>query len=425
MMTFFPTPYPDEILYSVFARYHEKSPNFNGSETAGDLFSVKRIVCSLEFPTLLANLVHNMPLNSPFDVDSLIVEHTLFPYYTVFLSLENREIIRQYMWHGDVEIYNKITGITNPLAENKFLRFCPRCNEEDFERYGELYWHRVHQIRGIYICPYHKIPIYNSSVLLEDNKYKYVAATEKNCIVGNEVVYEQRTYEKLLLISEDMCWILNNQVINTNIKEQYSNRLKILEYATVNGSLRQKKLIADFEAFWGSEILQMTHNTIRKTNNSNWLLKMGWNKATIEDPLKHILFMRFLGLSPEVLFNQNVEYLPFGKGPYPCLNPVCKQYKKQVIENVEIRNSYKNKSPIGYFTCPNCGFSYLRRGPDTKKEDKYRYSRIVDFGDYWREELIRLLKYNSVPTVAKLMGTSHTTVYDFLRRNENNKHPPP
>jgi predicted RNA-binding Zn-ribbon protein involved in translation (DUF1610 family) len=416
MMTFFPTPYPDEILYSVFARYHEKSPNFNGSETARDLFNVKRIVCSLEFPTLLANLVRNMPLNSPFDVDRLIFEHTLFPYYTVFLSLENRGIIRRYMLHGDVEIYNKITGIINPLAENKFLRFCPKCNKEDMERYGELYWHRVHQIRGIYICPHHKIPIYNSSVSFEDNKYKYIAATERNCVVETEVVYEPKTYEKLLIIAEDMNWILNNPEIKTKIKEQYLNQLKILEYATVNGGLRQKNLITDFETFWGSEILQMTHNTIRKTNNSNWLLKMGWNKATIEDPLKHLLFMRFLGLSPEVLFNQNVGYLPFGKGPYPCLNPVCKQYKKHIIENVEIKNNYKTKSPIGYFTCPNCGFSYLRRGPDTRKEDKYRYSRIVDFGDYWREELIRLLKYNSVPTVAKLMGTSHTTVYDYLKK---------
>lgn len=52
-----------------------------------------------------------------------------------------------------------------------------------------------------------------------------------------------------------MCWVLNNPVINTNIKVQYLNQLKILEYATVNGSLRQKKLIADFEAFWGSGIL--------------------------------------------------------------------------------------------------------------------------------------------------------------------------
>lgn len=249
MMTFFPTPYPDEILYSVFARYHEKSPNFNGSETARDLFNVKRIVCSLEFPTLLANLVRNMPLNSPFDVDRLILEHTLFPYYTVFLSLENRGIIRRYMLHGDVEIYNKITGIINPLAENKFLRFCPKCNKKDMERYGELYWHRVHQIRGIYICPHHKIPIYNSSVSFEDNKYKYIAATERNCVVETEVVYEPKTYEKLLIIAEDMNWILNNPEIKTNIKEQYLNQLKILEYTTVNGGLRQKNLITDFETF--------------------------------------------------------------------------------------------------------------------------------------------------------------------------------
>ncbi len=416
MMTFFPTPYRDEILYSVFARYHDKSPNFNGSETARDLFNVNRIVCSLEFPTLLANLLQNMPLNSPFDADRLIVEHTLFPFYTAFLSLKNKNIIRQYMLYGDVEIYNKITSIINPLAENKFLRFCPKCNKEDLDIYGELYWHRIHQIRGVYICPIHKAPIYDSSVSFEENKYKYVAATEKNCIVESEIVYEHKIYEKLLLIAEDMQWILNNPEIKTNIKNQYLNQLKILEYATVNGGIRQKNLITDFEAFWSDDILQMTQNTITKTNNCNWLFKMGWDKATIEDPLKHILFMRFLSLTPDVLFNHNIEYLPFGKGPYPCLNPVCVKYENEIIENVEIRNSYKTKSPIGYFTCPECGFSYLRRGPDKKIEDRYRYSRIVDYGDYWREELMRLLKNNSVPKVAKLMGTTHTTVYDYIRR---------
>jgi len=226
MMTFFPTPYRDEILYSVFARYHDKSPNFNGSETARDLFNVNRIVCSLEFPTLLANLLQNMPLNSPFDADRLIVEHTLFPFYTAFLSLKNKNIIRQYMLYGDVEIYNKITSIINPLAENKFLRFCPKCNKEDLDIYGELYWHRIHQIRGVYICPIHKAPIYDSSVSFEENKYKYVAATEKNCIVESEIVYEHKIYEKLLLIAEDMQWILNNPEIKTNIKNQYLNQLR-------------------------------------------------------------------------------------------------------------------------------------------------------------------------------------------------------
>ena len=414
MIIFFPTPYPDEILYSVFARYHDKSPNLNGSETAKDLFNVNRIVCCVEFPSLLANLLQNMPLNNPYDVDRLIADHTLFSFYTAFTSPENKNLIRQYMLHRDADIYNKITGIINPMAENKFLRFCPKCNEEALERYGELYWHRVHQIRGIYICPTHKIPIYNSTVSLEENKYRYIVATEENCIVEDEIVYEPEIFEKLSIIAGDIHWILNNLEIKTNIKDQYLNQLKILGYATVNGGLRQKQLIDDFEAFWG-EILEMTHNTITKTNNCNWLLEMGWNRELTGDPVRHILLMRFLGLTPSELFNRVIEYLPFGNPPYPCLNPICVQYGKEVIETVDIRNSYKTKSPIGYFTCPDCGFSYLRRGPDTDSEDKYRYSRIVDYGDYWREELMRLLKNNSVPKVAKLMGTTHTTIYDYLR----------
>ena len=416
MITFFPTPYTDEILYSVFARYHDKSPNMNGSETAKDLFNVNRMVCSIEFPSMLFKLLQNMPLNSPYNVDRLIVKHTLFSFYTAFLSPENAERIRRYMLYKDVEIYNKITSIMNPLAENKFLRFCPKCNEEVLDKYGEIYWNRIHQIRGIYICPIHKNPIYNSTVSLEENKYRYIAATSDNCIVENEIKYETKVFEKLLNIAEDMYYILNNPKIKTNIKDQYLNQLKILGYATVNGGLRQKRLITDFERFWGNEVLEMTHNTITKTNNSNWLLEMGWDRPLTADPVKHILLIRFLGLTPAEVFNHKIEYLPFGNPPYPCLNPVCIKYENEIIESVEIKNSYKTKSPIGYFTCPVCGFSYLRRGPDKDSEDRYRYSRIVDYGDYWREELMRLLKKNSVPKVAKIMGTTHTTIYDYLRR---------
>lgn len=418
MITFFPTPYPEEILYSVFARYHDKSPNFNGSETAKDLFSVDRLVTNIEFPSRLVNLLRNMPVNRPYDdVDELITKHTLFPYYTVFLSATNKELIWQYMLYRNVDIYNKVTGILNTEAENQFLRFCPECNKEAKERYGELYWQRFHQIRGLFICPIHKIPIYNSTVSTKENSYKYIAANEENCSIKNEIIYEPKVYEKLLLIAEDMYWMLNNSNIYTNIKEQYQNQLKILEYSTVNGSLRQKTFINDFENFWGKPFLELIKNTITKTNNSNWLLEMCWNKSFSVDSLKNLLLMRFLGQAPKDIFHKVIEYKPFGQAPYPCLNPICMYYEEQIIDTVEVRNSYKTKSPIGYFTCPECGFSYLRRGPDINNEDRYRYSRIVDYGDYWRNELMRLLKIYSVPKVAKIMGTTHTTVYTFLKKN--------
>lgn len=38
MLTFFPTPYPDEILYSTFARYHMRSANSSIKDTLDDLF---------------------------------------------------------------------------------------------------------------------------------------------------------------------------------------------------------------------------------------------------------------------------------------------------------------------------------------------------------------------------------------------------
>ncbi|MCK9217433.1 MAG: TnsD family transposase [Firmicutes bacterium] len=419
MITFFPTPYPDEVLYSVFARYHAKSPNINGSETARDLFSVNRIVCTLEFPSLLEQLVRNMPMNNPYDVDFLIDNHTLFPYYTVFMNEKDKDHIKRYMALRRGEIYYKIAGILNPMGENRYLRFCQKCNEEAMEKYGEIYWHRKHQIRGIYICPTHGTPIYNSSVSLQDNKYRYIAATKENCLITETKKYEDSLYNQLLIIAKDMAWILNNPVINTEVKEQYRNQLKILKYATANGALRQKDLIEDFETFWGIEILEKTHSTITKTNNCNWLLEMGWNRKTITDTLKNILFLRFLGLTPNKLFNREIDFLPFGKGKYPCLNPVCPKYKEEIIESIKVKENYKTKSPIGYFTCPVCGFSYLRRGPDNDEEDRLRYSRIIDYGGYWMDKLIKLSKDHNGAEIARIMGTTHTTVYDYLRKIGN------
>lgn len=49
MIGFFPIPYPDEILYSVFARYHARSKNRSLAATVHNLFGHEnsRIVVDL------------------------------------------------------------------------------------------------------------------------------------------------------------------------------------------------------------------------------------------------------------------------------------------------------------------------------------------------------------------------------------------
>ena len=39
------------------------------------------------------------------------------------------------------------------------LRYCPLCRQEDIEKYGEPYWHTVHQIELMPLCPIHRCRI--------------------------------------------------------------------------------------------------------------------------------------------------------------------------------------------------------------------------------------------------------------------------
>jgi hypothetical protein len=46
---FFPTPYRDELIYSVIARYHVYSGNPGHIHTLEDLFNTRGITSSIEF----------------------------------------------------------------------------------------------------------------------------------------------------------------------------------------------------------------------------------------------------------------------------------------------------------------------------------------------------------------------------------------
>lgn len=47
MISFFPTPYEDELLYSILARYHLRSGNISYVDTNKDLFNKMAISIKL------------------------------------------------------------------------------------------------------------------------------------------------------------------------------------------------------------------------------------------------------------------------------------------------------------------------------------------------------------------------------------------
>lgn len=64
-------------------------------------------------------------------------------------------------------------------GKERHLRFCPICVSEDRERFGESYWHRLHQLQGMNCCNIHKCRLIDSSVIISGkDSPKLVTAEE-------------------------------------------------------------------------------------------------------------------------------------------------------------------------------------------------------------------------------------------------------
>lgn len=83
MILTFPTPYPDELLYSVLARYHVRMGNISPKRTIEEIYGKRTIRSVLDLPCnlqLLEKRLNNRHLTSDF----FIYNNTLFPYYNAF-----------------------------------------------------------------------------------------------------------------------------------------------------------------------------------------------------------------------------------------------------------------------------------------------------------------------------------------------------
>ena len=422
MMTFFPVPYEDEVLYSVLARYHVRSGNISYKATMRDLFGATSVTAVMDLPSNIHNLVNNMPLNSRYTEEYLIKNHTLFPFYSAFLPPERAEKVLESMkGENGGSVYSRTGIMASSVTLNQYFKFCPVCAKEDKLQYGELYWHRVHQIPGVLVCPKHYVPLYNSLVPVRGyNKYQYKAASEENCVKPDiDVMYADDIFEKLVRLTEDAQVLLNSDFEKRNIewyKEQYLAKMTEMGFATVNGKVHRKRLIKEFINYYGEEFLDMVQSSVDVDNDSNWLMDMIRKKNKTAHPIRHLLLSRFLGISLQDLFNKKMEYKPFGNGPWPCLNAASEHYLKPVVSNLKVAYSTDSKCPVGTFSC-TCGFVYTRSGPDESEDARYRFGRIKKFGQVWEEKLKELLDQKlSLRETARLLGVDPITVKKYAKK---------
>lgn len=418
MILQFPTPYPDELLYSVFARYHLRSGNQFWKHTLEDLFGKRTITASVLLSSGINALVERLPKNTTIEEETLVGNHTMFPFYTAFLPEERARAIYQSMLSEDGKaIYMQAGIMASAITENKHFKYCSDCFKEDLSKYGELYWHRQHQLPGKLVCLKHGIWLEESDIPINHtNKHSYILPTPSNCDLMKAISVDDnllKQYKHFIPQAEALLSGGFRYISYSYLTDFYRKHLIEAGFATINGRVYQIELLNSFREYFTDVFLQYINVGVETTEL--WLASITRKHRKSFHPYYHILLLNFLGLEVNHVFQvTSIEVHPFGKPNWPCLNRVCPSYQIDVIQEFTIRSCEKTKQPIGKFYCKRCGFTYTRKGMERNTEDRFTFTRIMDFGFLWKRELRALLEQQlSYREIARRLQVDPNTVIKY------------
>lgn len=125
----FPTPLPDETIYSLFCRYHVRSCNASNNTTIHQLFNKKRSMQTTVFSAF--PLKHARHLEESFhgiSIESLLQKNTAMPFYRVFKPRTNTSCHSYASDRFLMAMYNNCCTFT------KKLRYYPKCAEAQYNK---------------------------------------------------------------------------------------------------------------------------------------------------------------------------------------------------------------------------------------------------------------------------------------------------
>ncbi|NRG28811.1 TniQ family protein [Bacillus circulans] len=311
MMNFWPLMYEDELFVSVIARYQRICGMVSKRALEMDLFQIYKRMGrkSVLFPQNLNTFVANLPPTSRLSAKEIILNHTMYPFYTAFMSVEKSDVVFNGMASGSGKCIENLVGMAgSKVKSNSYLRYCPLCFAQDLEEYGESYWRRLPQVPGTLYCPKHHVLYKDSNVVITDCRNNYLCADEDT---GNtelvEDVYPNDFKELNLKYTENVLYLFHNQTRKdlSFIIKFYIDRLRERELASKSGSLYMEKLLETFLAFYPEDYLEIMQSRVDMEQEANWLRLFVRNNNKNRSPLRHLLFLQLLNVGVEELFESD------------------------------------------------------------------------------------------------------------------------
>lgn len=427
MIGCFPPPHPDELFYSICARYGERVRYSSPYFVLEDLFGTHTAKIGVDLPTRLDSLVAALPPEHPYTVDRFIDEHSLLPFYRPFVPIERYTKLRQEMGADGASLYGRLGLVASSIDPPKYLRLCSRCVAHDRIEFGEAYWHRIHQLPGLFVCPQHECVLGDTTILRQKGPAGSPECFSAEYALKIKPLSSSKDrlpwHNVLLALAKDAAWLLNQRNLlpgYQRLKQLYRMLLKGKDLTDYRGLTRTESLHKGFQEYYSDELLDLVQCPLKVTQKGSWPLDVLRVRPVGQHPLRHLLVIHFLGETAASFFalEGETEQPPFGRGPWPCLNPVCEHYNKLVIQTYKATYSrFGSREPLGYFACA-CGFEYWRKGRDQSSEDKFRADGVSSRGPVWEEHLRKIWMDSTLKRAekAELLGVCPSTLGNQVRK---------
>ncbi|WP_040949390.1 TnsD family Tn7-like transposition protein [Gorillibacterium massiliense] len=420
--------YPDETIYGICSRIHNSSGETSINRTIKRLFNTKE---GKNIRIWKANTIWNKGLSQladciRIDVSRLLTNHSFYPYFEKFCPMDKIQRLNNALCYGDESpsfLMGHNTRFTDPP-----LFLCPVCVEEDIEKYGEPYWHRSHQLPGSLVCYKHNVRLVKECRICNEEfkskKPREFVVTPLFCSTGHYLIEPfPNESEGLLTLARE-----NNAILNTTINfslQDIQTRIRMFAknqgYINVNSNVVQyNKLYLDFLRRFPINILNEIDEQITD-KKTVWIKKMFYtNRFSSRFPVHYVMVMIFFKNSFENFLQDEVEFRPFGEGPWQCKNITCPKYESNIITDISYRQSKENI--IGKFQCPICKFSYTKRaGPSITEEESKKINTVKETGPLWDKKLEELLQNDVIyiKSIAKELNVGVGFITARLRDRVN------
>ena len=317
MISNFPIPYPDELIYSVIARYAIHNGILSPKYLTEELFNNRNLTPTYDLPSHLDRLASYLP--DHYDALTLINQHTLLPIYQPFQP----DTVMRYAVHvlqGEQyqSLHTKLGKNASRIKSVNFFRFCPHCWQEQMEQYGEVYWKRSWQITGYEYCIKHESALFVSSVPCNGLDRRFYNAHLNVLIDSSQLFINSQDFKRHLELAK----IIKDLLIQSShlavqdvsiLSNAYFNLLKDRGLLSGQKNINYEKVRQLVVDYWGESFLQYYQLGDLSSENC-WLKNICRKHRKAFSYLEHLIVLKALvpEQSPIYTYQQYLDLATVG-----------------------------------------------------------------------------------------------------------------